>query len=170
MKSPHIQLIDVHIGERDGDIGAELVDGAGAVQAVGPVRRPAQLGQCRGAEPLRQGDETQFLSVKTMNQVLQLGDAYIFRSGGGDYGSPLERDLTSLERDVRCGYATKEGAEKNYGAAFKPDSLTLDIAATNARPPTSSGWGYRMTNRSARSSSRSPRRRSCRPARPSMRR
>src|SRR5258706_5264119 len=79
-------------------------------------------------------DETQFPSGKAMNQVLQPGDAYILRSGGGGgYGSPLERDLAALERDVRCGYVTREAAENNYGAVFQPDSLTLDIAATNAR-------------------------------------
>src|SRR5207253_6103056 len=79
-------------------------------------------------------DETGFPSGKAMNQVLQPGDAYILRSGGGGgYGSPLMRDLASLERDVRCGYVTKESAENNYGAVFRPDSLALDSAATNAR-------------------------------------
>ena len=66
--------------------------------------------------------------------MLQPGDAYIIRSGGGGgYGSPLERDLDTLERDVRCGYVTKEAAEKYYGAVFQPDSLALDMAATKAR-------------------------------------
>jgi N-methylhydantoinase B len=79
-------------------------------------------------------EETQFPSGKAMNQVLQPGDAYILRSGGGGgYGSPLERDLAALERDVRCGYITRESAEKNYGAVFIADTLKLDIAATTAR-------------------------------------
>ncbi len=81
-----------------------------------------------------QTDETHFPSAKALNQVLQPGDAYIIRSGGGGgYGSPLERDLEALEHDVRCGYVTKAAAEKYYGAVFEPDSLELDIAATQAR-------------------------------------
>ena len=53
-------------------------------------------------------DETHFPNGKALNQTLQAGDAYILRSGGGGgYGSPLERDLDALERDVRCGYVTQ---------------------------------------------------------------
>ena len=82
-------------------------------------------------------DETHFPSGKAMNQVLQPGDAYILRSGGGGgYGSPLDRDPATLERDVRCGYVTREAAEKNYGAVFKPDSLELDMAAMQAKRAT----------------------------------
>ena len=79
-------------------------------------------------------DETHFPSGKAMNQVLQPGDAYILRSGGGGgYGSPLDRDPATLERDVRCGYVTREAAEKNYGAVFKPDSLELDMTAMQSK-------------------------------------
>lgn len=79
-------------------------------------------------------NETHFPSAKALNQVLQPGDAYIIRSGGGGgYGSPLERDLDTLEHDVRCGYVTREAAEKYYGAVFQSDSLALDIEATQAR-------------------------------------
>jgi N-methylhydantoinase B len=73
-------------------------------------------------------------NAKMLVTALKPGDAYRLRSGGGGgYGSPLERDLETLERDVRCGYVTKEAAEKYYGAVLKPDSLALDIAATKAR-------------------------------------
>jgi N-methylhydantoinase B len=82
-------------------------------------------------------DETHFPSAKALNQVLQAGDAYIIRSGGGGgFGSPLERDLQTLERDVRCGYVTRDAAEKYYGAVFQPDSLALDLKATEARRAT----------------------------------
>ena len=79
-------------------------------------------------------EETLFPNGKALNQVLQTGDAYILRSGGGGgFGSPLERDLETLERDVRCGYITKDAAEKYYGAVFQPDSLAIDAAVTQAR-------------------------------------
>jgi N-methylhydantoinase B len=79
-------------------------------------------------------DEQKFDSGKAFNNVLHSGDAYILRSGGaGGYGSPLERDLAALQNDVRQGYVTKEAAEKNYGAVFRPGGLLLDIPATGKR-------------------------------------
>ena len=79
-------------------------------------------------------EETHFPSGKAMNQVLQPVDAYILRSGGGGgFGSPLERDLDTLQRDVHCGYVTPAAAEKDYGAVFQPGSLALDVKATQAR-------------------------------------
>jgi N-methylhydantoinase B len=78
--------------------------------------------------------ETHFPNGKAFNQVLRPGDAYILRSGGGGgFGSPLERDPDRLERDVRCGYVTKEAAEKYYGAVFLSGSLNLDRDATEAK-------------------------------------
>ena len=69
-------------------------------------------------------EEQRFHNGKALNQVLQAGDAYILRSGGGGgFGSPLDRDLAALERDVRCGYVTKEAAEKYYGAVFEAGTL-----------------------------------------------
>src|SRR5215831_1719602 len=60
--------------------------------------------------------EQRFHNGKALNQVLHAGDAYILRSGGGGFGSPLERDLESLARDVRCGYVSRGAAETLYGA------------------------------------------------------
>jgi N-methylhydantoinase B len=81
-----------------------------------------------------QGEEVHFHNGKALNQVLQAGDAYILRSGGGGgYGSPLERDVAALERDVRCGYVTRASAESDYGAVFRGDTLAIDAAATQAR-------------------------------------
>ena len=79
-------------------------------------------------------EEQHFHNGKALNQVLQAGDAYILRSGGGGgYGTPLERDLASLERDVCCGYVTKEAAEAWYGVVFQGDTITIDIVATQER-------------------------------------
>lgn len=79
-------------------------------------------------------DEQHFHNGKALNQTLHAGDAYILRSGGGGgFGSPLERDLNALERDVRCGYVSRQAAEDLYGAVFMPDSNKVDAAATAAR-------------------------------------
>ncbi|WP_082540562.1 hydantoinase B/oxoprolinase family protein [Pseudolabrys sp. Root1462] len=77
--------------------------------------------------------ETLFPNGKAINQVLKPGDAYILRSGGGGgYGSPLERDIASIERDVRCGYVTREQAETGYGIVFAKDGA-IDAKATAKR-------------------------------------
>jgi len=133
-------------GRFRGGLGAEQV-----VQARHPIRfsslmerarcKPwglfgglSGLGNAVAVHRFNQADETHFPSAKALNQVLQPGDAYIIRSGGGGgFGSPLERDLETLERDVRCGYVTQEAAEKYYGAVFEADSLVIDIKATAAR-------------------------------------
>ena len=171
-------------GKYRGGLGAEQV-----VQARHPIRFSSLMERARckpwglygglsghgnavAVHRFNQTDETRFPSAKALNQVLQPGDAYIIRSGGGGgYGSPLERDLETLERDVRCGYVTKEAAEKYYGAVFKGDTLALDIAG-RPRPtaPTCSGRACRTTSRSPRSSSRSRPRRRRRRACPSTRR
>jgi N-methylhydantoinase B len=79
-------------------------------------------------------EEQRFHNGKALNQVLHAGDAYVLRSGGGGgFGSPLERDLAALERDVRCGYVSREAAERDYGAVFEPGTGKLDVAASEAR-------------------------------------
>jgi N-methylhydantoinase B len=75
--------------------------------------------------------EQHFPNGKAFNQVLKPGDAYILRSGGGGgFGSPLDRDLAILERDVRSGYVSREAAEKYYGAVFVGTSNTIDVPAS----------------------------------------
>jgi N-methylhydantoinase B len=77
--------------------------------------------------------ETHFPNGKAFNQVLKPGDAYILRSGGGGgFGSPLERDLDTLEHDVRCGYVSRESAETVYGAVFDADGA-IDRKSTAVR-------------------------------------
>jgi len=79
-------------------------------------------------------EEQRFHNGKALNQVLHAGDAYILRSGGGGgFGSPLERDLVALARDVRCGYVSKAAAERDYGVVFVPGTNEIDAAATQVR-------------------------------------
>jgi N-methylhydantoinase B len=79
-------------------------------------------------------DEQGFQNGKAFDQVLEPGDAYIIRSGGGGgYGSPLEREPEQVEHDVRQGYVTKAAAEKHYGIVFRDGTLDVDIVRTQAR-------------------------------------
>lgn len=82
----------------------------------------------RFAEAAEQG----FPNGKALNQVLRSGDAYILRSGGGGgFGSPLDRALVAVERDVRCGYVTMEAARTCYGVVFRPGTAEVDVAASD---------------------------------------
>jgi N-methylhydantoinase B len=118
-------------GRYRGGLGTEQV-----VQALNEIRFSSQMDRVRckpwgldgGLSGLgnsvalhRYGadKETHFPNGKAFNQVLKPGDAYILRSGGGGgFGSPLERELMILERDVRCGYVSRGAAETLYGAVF----------------------------------------------------
>ncbi len=129
-----------------GGLGTEQV-----VQARHPIRFSSQMDRVKckpwglfgGLSALGNGvaihrfnkpEEQRFPNGKALNQVLQAGDAYILRSGGGGgYGSPLDRDLDALQRDVRCGYVSRERAEECYGAVFRGETLDLDRKATSAR-------------------------------------
>jgi N-methylhydantoinase B len=133
-------------GRFRGGLGTEQV-----VQARHPIRFSSQMDRVRckpwglngglsglgnsvALHRFNKTEETHFANGKALNQVLQAGDAYILRSGGGGgFGSPLGRDPATLEQDVRRGYVTKEMAEKLYGAAFQEGTLTLDLAATRER-------------------------------------
>jgi N-methylhydantoinase B len=125
-------------GRYRGGLGTEQV-----VQAINEIRFSSQMDRVRckpwGLEGGLSGlgnsvalhrcganAETHFPNGKAFNQVLKPGDAYILRSGGGGgYGSPLERDLGMVERDVRCGYVSNETAESLYGAVFDPQDKVL---------------------------------------------
>ena len=34
--------------------------------------------------------------------------------GGGGHGDPAERDAAEIERDLKAGYVTPEGAKRDY--------------------------------------------------------
>ena len=42
-------------------------------------------------------------------------------AGGGGYGSPAERDLKQVERDLEFGYVTEEAARSQYSWS-RPDA------------------------------------------------
>jgi N-methylhydantoinase B len=132
-------------GRYRGGLGTEQV-----VQALNEIRFSSQmdrvkckpwglagglsgLGNSVALHRYGQTDETHFPNGKALNQVLKPGDAYILRSGGGGgYGSPLERDLDLIDRDVRCGYISRQAAETLYGAVFGDDGR-IDAEASAAR-------------------------------------
>jgi len=53
-----------------------------------------------------------------------------FNPGGGGYGNPLERDPEMVESDVINGYVSLEKAREDYGVVIDPQTLKVDIKAT----------------------------------------
>jgi N-methylhydantoinase B len=75
--------------------------------------------QRSGQEPVNNG------TGKVFAQHLKPGDRYTLRSGGGGgFGSPLDRKLDDVERDVREGYVSIEAAREHYGTVIDPATLT----------------------------------------------
>ena len=79
-------------------------------------------------------EEHRFDNGKAFNLVLESGDAFIKRSGGGGgFGSPLDRNLDRVEDDLRQGYISQESAKDHYGVVFVPGTSSIDRPATMAR-------------------------------------
>jgi N-methylhydantoinase B len=57
-------------------------------------------------------------------------------NGGGGFGDPFEREPERVQRDVRDGYVTIEGAARDYGVAVTgdpdedPENLAIDLEET----------------------------------------
>jgi N-methylhydantoinase B len=56
---------------------------------------------------------------KTKGLTLRPGDRLCVETGGGGgYGTPEDRDLALIERDVYAGYVSRAAAEADYGVEF----------------------------------------------------
>ena len=70
-------------------------------------------------------------NAKLLVTQLKPGDAYRLRSGGGGgYGSPLLREVASVQNDVRQGYVSAEAARNDYGVVIDAETFDVDEAAT----------------------------------------
>ncbi|MFZ0422841.1 MAG: hydantoinase B/oxoprolinase family protein [Xanthobacteraceae bacterium] len=71
-------------------------------------------------------------NAKVYRARVKAGDAFILRSGGGGgFGSPLERPPQDVQHDVRQGYVTLKAANDYYGVVLAPETLAIDVAATD---------------------------------------
>lgn len=62
---------------------------------------------------------------------LGVGDGLVILSpGGGGWGSPYQRQVERVERDVRYGYATVERALSDYGVVLDAHTLVAEREAT----------------------------------------
>jgi 5-oxoprolinase (ATP-hydrolysing) len=74
------------------------------------------------------------LPSKVSNYPVRKGEIISFQTaGGGGYGSPLERDLSSIEADLRKELISIEYAEKHHGVIVNPS--TLSVARKETQSP-----------------------------------
>jgi N-methylhydantoinase B len=72
-----------------------------------------------------------FEILKTSGVPLLEGDhVTIFAGGGGGYGSPFERDIEEVRRDLVNGFISAEHARQDYGVVTDPVTFDIDIEAT----------------------------------------
>ena len=99
---------------------------------------------------IEDGTEVRLESGKVQGRVLKPGEAYFLRSGGGGgYGSPLERPLEEVVRDLLEGYISRTRAQSCYGVVFEADSDRIDEAATRARRAEMAARGGEIGQRDA---------------------
>ena len=82
---------------------------------------------------IQNGDTEAPLSIpgKVTGQTIRQGDVVVMESaGGGGYGDPLARHPDAVSADVRAGYVSREGAERDYGVILdnhaRPDKGSTD--------------------------------------------
>jgi N-methylhydantoinase B len=62
------------------------------------------------------------------------GDVVVIEApSGGGYGNPLERDHELVLADVLDRIVTIDAAGREYGVVIRPDTLTVDVDATDRR-------------------------------------
>jgi N-methylhydantoinase B len=89
------------------------------------------------AQPARQYRETRSGEIEPLGVsahiTLQPGERIVsFTTGGGGYGSPLERDPDRVQEDVTEGWISPARARDVYGVVLKPDG-EIDAAASLTR-------------------------------------
>lgn len=76
-------------------------------------------------------DKPERIPSKLDNLAVEAGDKVIFiTAGSGGWGDPLERKVSSVQKDVRSNLVSREKAEIDYGVIFD-DTLTVDQDATD---------------------------------------
>ena len=82
---------------------------------------------------MRMADETEFRPFDPVRVLSPpMTSVRIATAGGGGWGSPLERDPQRVLADVLDGLVTLESAQADYGVRIDPESMTIDMTATQA--------------------------------------
>jgi N-methylhydantoinase B len=78
-------------------------------------------------------DGSERSAVALDKQIVKPGEKVVVRAGGGGgYGDPLERPAEKVREDVARNAVSLARAASDYGVVIKPETLELDMAATEA--------------------------------------
>jgi len=81
------------------------------------------------------GPDERMVDALADAEVVEAGQIIRIRTtGGGGWGDPLERPYDEVERDLRWGKVSFDGARESYGvvAGGTKDDVTIDAAASDA--------------------------------------
>jgi N-methylhydantoinase B len=77
------------------------------------------------------GPDERELGSMSENNRLKKGDLVrIMTSGGGGWGSPIERPASDVRDDVLDGFVSRESARDDYGVVLSDELIEIDEAAT----------------------------------------
>ena len=134
-------------------------------RGAGPVRRQARAARRAAwcAMPpgaiIQDCGTGQLVSTTTDQEIVE-----VCLSGGSGFGSPFERPLAAIARDLAEGYVTPEAAARDYGVVIGADGK-LDLAQSARTARAGHGGGVTRLNakrtRFLPSPGRSLRRRCC---------
>ena len=86
---------------------------------------PGAAGEVRLADGARPHPKSHYVLQPGQRVILEL-------PGGGGFGPPHARDAERVLEDARQGYVSVAAAERDYGVAIDPATMTIDEAATAA--------------------------------------
>jgi N-methylhydantoinase B len=82
---------------------------------------------------LNPGTEREIVQGGSYNH-LEAGDVLLNNTGGGGgYGDPFQREPARVAHDVRNGFVSVGGAEREYGVIVDPETFVVDGEATSLR-------------------------------------
>jgi N-methylhydantoinase B len=117
---------EYQILNQSGAVGYASIGGSGRLPWGLAGGRPGTnnyVEYVRGDEVLRAG--------RIPHVELERGDRVRVVTGtGGGYGEPFEREPDRVRQDVRGGYLTIDQARADYGVVLDPETLEVDLEAT----------------------------------------
>ncbi|TAK32938.1 MAG: hydantoinase B/oxoprolinase family protein [Chloroflexota bacterium] len=104
------------------------------IENVDVLQQMQRTGKCIATPEEIEGAEPRTLRNKQTGIPLKVGEVlHQTVGGGGGVGDPLLRDPERVEKDVQEDWISVEAAERAYGVIVDPQTLQLDVQATQRK-------------------------------------